>query len=318
MKVLLLTSEDYTITYSELYVGLHKRIGSMDTRRLGVERFHLRNYFTDHINLSKYDRIVIHIEFGALQPQLRFLKQIDNLIFYDTSAYFSRKNKHLDVNHHLSFFKKMPWSRVIVSNYQAMTLFQKEGLDAWCVPKGYNSQRYKDKGLSRRIPLMLVKNTSDAHTLEYQRFENELIKRYPKLQVENDIIEASLSKLSRTLICINADFNRGEYSSKIFQAMISGCLVMSFNQGNEENFFHALKDMENIVLFDDIDSLVTKIGILKKKPKLIEKIAKNGQRLAYEQHQDIYLGNKLADYVLPSLRNRDDYRIGISAFGLRI
>ncbi len=317
MKVLLVTSEEYSKTYNEFYVGLHKRLGSMDTRRLKAEQRNLRSYFAHHIDLKKYDRIFIHLAFSAIKTQMRFLKQLDNVVFYDTSAYNGDSINAGGVDAHLKLYQKIPWARIIVSNYHAMTVFQREGLDAWCVPKGFNSQYYRDKKLKRNVPIMLIKNEDEKASEAFLALEERLGRRYPNLQTEDNFVKSGASQLNRTGVVICADLHREEYSRKIFRAMACGCLVVSFNQGDEENFYLSLKDMENIVLFDDVEVLFEKLATLTKHPTLMKSIIQNGRDLALENHNDLRLGAKAADYVAAGMRDRKDYRIGLSAFGWR-
>ncbi len=319
MKVLLLTSKNYAILYKEFYVGLHKQIGSMDIRRLGDEQMNLRAYFSDYVNLNQYDRIFIHLEFAVISQQLRFLKLIDNLVFYDTTVYPGYDGKHDTVTTRARFYQKMPWARIIVSNYQAMINFQHEGLDAWCVPKGFSSHYcHKSVPEARDIPLLLLTNTTDSPSDDSHNIEATLKQHYPDIKTENtDIsVDDSLLKQTKTIIC--ADVARGEYGRHIFRSMATGCLVVCYDQGDEENRYLSLQDMENVVLFEHTDALFEKLDLLNKRPTLKDFIRRNGQALAMRNHQDSTLGRKAAHYIVASLRNCQDYHIGISAFGMKL
>lgn len=320
MKVLLLTTEEYASVYSELYAGMHKKLGSMDMRRLNDdEQTILRSYFSHHVDLKKFDRIIIHLDFPILKPQLRFLKQLDDIVFYHTNAFFNNhRSEKANANalEQIAFFKKIPWAKIIVTNCRAMKLFQHSGLDAWFVPEGYNTIKYRHKGLTRKIELALVENVSP--TKKEKEFKHQLHKYYPNLYTEQVITDSGATHLNQARIAICADIGRGEYSAKIFRAMASGCLVISYDQGSDESFYMSLQDMKNIVLFNEIETMRKKIDYLLQHPKRLAAIARAGYELAINNHKESELGRRAGSYIVTGMRHRDDYKLGISAFGFRV
>lgn len=318
MKVLLLVKEDSEEIYGEFYVGLHKQIGSVDFRRLGErEQGNLKSYFRHHVDVSRYDRILFDLDFLAIVSQVRFFRQLENLVFFDCTACFDNLKSSLHYQQHTKFYKKLPWARVISSSYQAMDRLQMQDIDAWCVPEGYNASKYFDKEDKRDIAMALVDNKYTESPNERTAFIDALTMRYPNLLVEDNIASGSVSRLNRVRIAVCADIGAGEYSGKVFGAMASGCLVMCYNQGRDESLHMGLLDMENIVLFNDFDDFDDKLDHLKKHPDSIIKIAKEGREFAVAHHRQMDLGRQAAKYIAAPMREMSNYRLGFSAFGLR-
>lgn len=315
MKVLLLMNEDSEDIYGEFYSGLHKQIGSVDYRRIGdFEQENLKKYFKEHVDLTKYDRIIFDLHFLIMAPQARFFRQLDNIVFIDYTACF---DEMLDSPHYLQhtrFYKKLPWSRVITSSYQAMDRLQSEGIDAWCVPEGYSTQKYANANLKRDISLVLIDNKFTESSRDRVDFMEALKTRHPQVVIE-DNVSGNTSRLNRARMAICADMGAGEYGGKVFSAMASGCLVFSYNQGRDESLHMGLLDMENIVLFSDFDDFQEKLDYLNQYPDIIEKIAKEGQDFAVAHHQQMNLGRQAGKYIAATMRKMSDYRKGFSAFG---
>lgn len=317
MKVLLLTSDSYLATYREFYTGMHKQLGSMDVRRLrSSEQNNLRNYFAKHVDLSKFDRIIINLEFKSLRQQKRFLSSLKNLVFLDADAHENPATGY-SLSEHVVFYKKMPWVRIIVRNYRAMRKLQREGLDAWCVAKGFNSAKYQDKQMPRTTDLLVIENSNNSDSQMSKAFIKKLKSRYPHIATEKNILGTNSSLLPQVRIAVCTDIGKREYSGKVFNAMACGCLVMTYDQGDDENFYLSFKDMENIVLFKNFDMFCEKLIQLKMNPQLLNQIARKGHELVIEQHKEANLGRKAGKYIATGLREREDYRIGIAAFGWR-
>ncbi|PID65534.1 MAG: hypothetical protein CR977_00925 [Gammaproteobacteria bacterium] len=317
MKVLLLTNGDSEDIYGEFYTGLHKQIGSMDMRRLGQsEQQNLKSYFQHHIELSKYDRVIIDLNFDIIVSQLRFFRQLENLVFFDSTACFDNMPDTPHYQQHSKFYKKMPWVRVIVTSYQTMKHFQQQDIDAWCVPEGYNTQKYTGSSKKRDIDLILINNKYTESSPPRNEFIAALKTHYPEVVIE-DNIDGNINRLNRSRIAICADMGAGEYSGTVFAAMASGCMVMCYDQGCDESRDIGLRDMENIVLFKYFEDFCDKITYLKQHPEMINKIAESGHAFAVANHQQPALGQQAAKYIGASMRKMKDYQVGISAFGWR-
>ena len=82
--------------------------------------------------------------------------------------------------------------------------------------------------------------------------------------------------LNRTKILINKHIEDTEYAGnmRLFEATGSGCLLLTDNKKNLDQFFEINKD---VVIFDDKNDLINKISYYLKYQDKIKKIAKKGK-----------------------------------------
>ncbi|WP_202985136.1 glycosyltransferase, partial [Klebsiella pneumoniae] len=86
--------------------------------------------------------------------------------------------------------------------------------------------------------------------------------------------------LNRIRFFVSADVGMGEYMIKNFEAMACGCVLLAYDQGEEENRALGLQDMHNVVFYDSIPTLQEKLRRLRANPELARQIAENGRHLA--------------------------------------
>lgn len=328
MKLLLLIDADDASVLEEFYSGLHKKIGSVDLRRLNKDEQNRLKLYFDSVELGRYDRIVLQLDFDALSKQLKFLQTLPNLVFIDNVAHQdvggdSRKERHL------TFYKRIPWARVVVTSYTILERFQAGGLDVCCAPKGFDSVRSKNQNFRKKMDFELLDdaNSRRRHFLELVKetyptaalinyslelsFE-DLIKYTPEYKHTN-LLEMDLDELYLT-VC--PDIGIAEYRGRVFEAMSCGQVVMCYDQGEAENRYLGLADEDNVVLFRSFPEFQEKVTRLLTKPSLARKIAFTGQALAKANHQQFDLGVKAAKCIATEMRDPTDYKLGISAFGI--
>lgn len=106
--------------------------------------------------------------------------------------------------------------------------------------------------------------------------------------------------LNRTKILINKHIEDTEYAGnmRLFEATGSGCLLLTDNKKNLDQFFEINKD---VVIFDDKNDLINKISYYLKYQDKIKKIAKKGKEKTISSHNyenrieklDIFIKKKL-------------------------
>ncbi|MNH15519.1 hypothetical protein D3C81_834370 [compost metagenome] len=94
----------------------------------------------------------------------------------------------------------------------------------------------------------------------------------------------------------------GEYMIKNFEAMACGCVLLAFDQGEEENRALGLQDMHNVVFYDSIPTLQEKLRALRADPALAQRIAENGRHLAVSRFSFGEVGRSIVDHMRPALR----------------
>lgn len=322
MKTLILIKEDTFQTYNDLYIGFHKAIGSVDMRRLDeLAESDLRAYFDSHVETEKYDRIVLHLHFEYLTSQLKFLATLPGLVFIDRLTSFDSVESH---DQHMKFYKKIPWARVILTSYNLMEKYQAHGLDAWAVPKGYNSSVFNQVTRKRKTDIGLinnrfVKSEKYPHQQQQAQFIKKLIADYPNTVIAEALSESAYVNFLHSIqMLVCPDIGAGEYLHKTFEAMACGVMVMAFDQGETENAAIGLSDLDNIVLFRDYTEFQQKLELLSNHKEFIHKIAQNGQQLVQTKYPYITVGESIATLVAAEMRRPEDFQTGIKIFGFRV
>ncbi|MCY1413395.1 Glycosyl transferases group 1 [compost metagenome] len=108
--------------------------------------------------------------------------------------------------------------------------------------------------------------------------------------------------LNRIRFFVSADVGMGEYMIKNFEAMACGCVLLAYDQGEEENRALGLQDMHNVVFYDNIPTLQEKLRRLRANPELARQIAENGRHLAVSRFSFGAVGRSIVDHMRPALR----------------
>ena len=301
MKVLFLVQKEQRAILDRLYDGIEHHC-TCDTRWLDKdEQAQLRRYFSRHVDVSAYDRIVFFLRFKQEIRQVSFIRSIPNLVILEHDAY----QNYIDCKYTGRFsahYRHLPWARVICSGYQVTQRLQGEGVDAVFVPKGYDQSLLSNLGVARDIDLAFVGSTKSVAYSGRKALLDELAK------VENLVVtrtksgEDYLKTMNRIRFFVSADVGMGEYMIKNFEAMACGCVLLAYDQGDEENRALGFVDMENIVLYQTVDELRGKLATLRQSPAQADLIAQNGQRLAEKRYGFEELGRQIVKAMEPPLR----------------
>lgn len=191
---------------------------------------------------------------------------------------------------------------MISSGYMVSERLRQEGFDAVFVPKGYDEHLLTDQGRERDIELAFVGSTNSVAYSGRKALLDELGR------VENLVVTRTKSgedycnTLNRIRFFVSADVGMGEYMIKNFEAMACGCVLLAFDQGEEENRALGLQDMHNVVFYDSIPTLQEKLGRLRADPALAQRIAENGRHLAVSRFSFGEVGRSIVDHMRPALR----------------
>ncbi|HEY9036987.1 MAG TPA: glycosyltransferase [Pseudomonadales bacterium] len=300
MKVLFLVQKDQRIILDRLYEAVGEHV-DCDLRWLSDdEQANLKQWFRG-IDVAAYDRIIFFLRFKKEIKQVRFIRSIPNLVILEHDAYQNyipgkyqgRFSRH---------YRALPWARVLCSGVTVSRRLRDEGVDCVFVPKGYDESRLANTQQSRDIELAFVGSTGHRVYQGRKVFLDELAQHEPLQVVRTASGDEYKAMLNRIRFFVSCDMGMGEYMIKNFEAMACGCVLLAYDQGAEENAALGLRDMENIVLYRDIDSLRQKLARLRAEPALADAIAAAGQRLASEQYTFAIVGKKIADALQAPLR----------------
>jgi hypothetical protein len=255
MKVLFLVQKEQRAILDRLYddVALHC---DCDIRRLDDEaQRQLHVYFHHNVDFSKYDRILFFIRFKKEVRQWRFLRTLPNLVFLEHDAcqnYIPGKYMGVFSKH----YSRIPWARVISSGAGVARRLREEGIDACFVPKGYDQTLLSNQGLCRDIELGFLGSTESA-IYSGRRSLLEKLEQQEKLLVARTKSEGEYCQmLNRIRFFVSADIGIGEYMAKNFEAMACGCTLFAYDQGDFENRALGFVDMDNLVLYHNIEEVL--------------------------------------------------------------
>ncbi|MGN8260959.1 glycosyltransferase [Pseudomonas sp. SMSB3] len=301
MKVLFLVQKEQRAILDRLYDGVAANC-ECDLRWLSSdEQRNLRRYFKDEVQAERYDRIIFFLRFKQEIRQAAFIRTVPNLVILEHDAY----QNYIPCKYTGKFsahYRKLPWARVISSGYTVSQRLREEGFDAVFVPKGYDEQLLTDQGRERDIELAFVGSTNSVAYSGRKALLDELG------QLENLVVTRTKSgedycnTLNRIRFFVSADVGMGEYMIKNFEAMACGCVLLAYDQGEQENRALGLEDMHNVVFYRDIPTLRGKLRILREDPALAARIAANGRELAVTRFSFAAVGQNIVEHMRPALR----------------
>lgn len=303
MKVLFLVQGEQRAILDRLYEGVQHHC-DCDLRWLSRdEQADLRRYFRAHVDVERYDRILFFLRFKQEIRQVSFIRSVPNLAILEHDAY----QNYIDCKYRGRFsahYRKLPWARVISSGYCVSRRLQAEGVDAVFVPKGYDQSLLRDLGSERDIELAFLGSTkSDAYSGRKELLD-ELGKCENLVVTRTNSGEDYLKTLNRIRFFVSADVGMGEYMIKNFEAMACGCVLLAYDQGEEENRALGFVDLENLVLYKSVDELRRKLAILRDDPARAARIAACGRALAVERYSFERIGAQIVEALAPPLRPR--------------
>lgn len=305
MKVLFLVQKEQRIILDSLYEGVAAN-SDCDLRWLSSsEQANLRKYFEQHVDLKKYDRIILFLRFKKELRQVDFIRTIPSLVILEHDAY----QNYVPCKYTGKFsgyYKKMPWARVLCSGAVVTRRLREEGVDAVFVPKGYDQTRLKNLQQPRDIELGFIGSTKSIVYSQRRDFLEKLSKKENLVAKRTKSGDEYVQTLNRIRFFISADIGMGEYMIKNFEAMACGCVLFAYDQRAEENQALGFKDMKNTVLYSSVEDFQKKLAVLRADPTLAEQIARSGQCLAKTQYGFSTIGKVIVKAMEPALRVRPE------------
>lgn len=301
MKLLFLVQKEQRVILDRLYeaVGEHCE---MDLRWLnGSEQSNLKKYFKEHVDVTRYDRIMLFLRFKKELKQIAFISTIPNLVILEHDAY----QNYVDCKYKGKFsyyYGKMPWARVISSGASVVSRLQQEGFDACFVPKGYDQELMLDLGRERDIELGFVGSIKSATYSKRKEFLEQLAAEENLLITRTGSGGEYVETLNRIRFFVSADIGMEEYMIKNFEAMACGCVLFAYDQGDEENKALGFVDMKNIVLYKSMEEFKQKLSLLRSNLVLAEEIVNNAKQLVAAKYSYAALGEQIVQAMQPELR----------------
>ncbi|HCS42932.1 MAG TPA: glycosyltransferase [Pseudomonas sp.] len=303
MKVLFLVQKEQRAILDRLYDGIAEHC-ECDKRELtSEEQDDLRGYFRQHVDVTRYDRIVFFLRFKKEIRQVRFIQTVPNLVILEHDAY----QNYIPCKYTGKFsahYRKLPWARVISSGFMVSERLRAEGFDAVFVPKGYDQTLLQDQGGERDIELAFVGSTNSVAYSGRKALLDELGRVESMIVTRTKSGEEYCDTLNRIRFFVSADVGMGEFMIKNFEAMACGCVLLAYDQGAAESSALGLQDMHNVVLYQDVPQIQQKLAVLRADPELAQRIASNGRELAVSQFSFARIGQRIVEALVPALRPR--------------
>ncbi len=300
MKVLALVA-DQRLPNNDAFYKVLGDLCHLDIRHLDkTEQSQLSRFFKD-INVAQYDRIIFDLHFKRIYKQSRYIRTIPNLIILEEDAcqnYIPNSKWH---NKFLKFYRSLASFRLVCTGVNLTEKLKREGLDVCFLPKGFDHTLMKLTYCKRDIELGFIGRTKSATYAQREQFLTTLQKTMGLTIIRTEPGKEYVETLNRIRYFVSADIGLTEYMTKNFEAMACGCVLIAFRQGAEEKQ-QGLIDMENIVLYRDINELQNKIRLLQQDQKLSDKIAENGYRLATQNHSYNVLAKRFFTLIEPEIK----------------
>ncbi len=302
MKVLFLVQAEQRAILDRLYESIQHHC-DCDIRWLGRrDQANLRRYFRDHVDIACYDRILFFLRFKQEIRQVDFIRNVPNLVLLEHDAY----QNYIPCKYTGKFsahYRKLPWARVISSGQVVTRRLREEGVDAMFVPKGYDQTLLRDLGRERDIELGFIGSTKSVAYSGRKALLDELAQMENLVATRTNSGEDYLNALNRIRFFVSADVGMGEYMIKNFEAMACGCVLLAYDQGEEENRALGFVDMENLVLYRTVGELRRKLAQLRADPAWAMRIADSGRALAESCFSFAHIGAKIVQAMAAPLRS---------------
>lgn len=302
LRILFLVMKTQRADLDRLYDGI-AAVSDCELRRLDSDQQrNLKRYFKD-IDCGDYDHVMVMLRNKKVMKQTRFLRKIPNLVFLEHDAW-QNYTDHKYRGKFSRLYRKLPGAIVISSGFTVARKLRDEGIDARFVPKGYDQAVLSNLGKQRDIEAAFVGSVKNSAYQDRATFLGELVRRSEVQVMRTESGDEYLQTLNRIRFFISADIRFGEYMLKNFEAMACGCVLFAYDQGEEENQALGFKDMENVVLYRDVNELLEKLERLKNSPELEERIRIAGQTLVAERFRFDLLGREVVTALEPSSSSR--------------
>lgn len=302
MKILLLVMKERRALIDRLYDEIGRGFDECDVRRLTPdEQGNLQEYFARHIDIDRYDRIAFMLRFKKIKSQTAFLQTIRNLVFIEFDNCLNYiKGKSL--GEFSRMYRQVPWCKIVATGYIVTKKLEAEGFDVSFTAKCFDSAVLRNVGHARPIEVGFVGSTNNSSYRERLKLLKQIAARTP---VDIDFVEdhtAYAAKLNSIRFFLTPDKGFDEYMIKVFEAMACGCVLFSYDQGEQENRALGFQDMVNVVLFRSVDEFCAKLERLRYDAKLTESIAQAGEKLVHERYTFVHWGRRIADAVQQPMR----------------
>ncbi len=279
MKVLFVGREKKTLSIDAMLDRL-RELCDLTVIKLGPEEIKNIKKTLLSISTDEYDCTVLNLPFRRIANKYRSISKLSRLVIfdYDSNRNFLKGDDYY--NKYTKFFKKLEGVKLICSGYYNSKRYMELGVDAHFVSKGYDNTILSNLDHERDIDLGFIGRVDDSLYEERKRYLKGIGEEFDLKIFRTNTKDEYVNLLNRIKIFVSADIGYNEYMAKNFEAMACGCMLLAKQQGNGEEEALGLIDMQNVVLYSDLDDAKDKVRYLLQHESLINGIAYQGQDLA--------------------------------------
>lgn len=279
MKILFVTREQMTLSVNTVINKLDE-LCDLTVMRFSGEQIKKIKKNLKQIDYTPYDCVVLNLPFRRWHNKSWTVRRFPKLAIYefDTNRNFLKGDKFY--KKYQRFCKKVKHAKLICSGYYNTSRYKEMGINTSFVSKGYNNKVLKNIHIERDIQLGFIGKIDGNLYAERRKFLEEMHREYGVELLRTESEQEYLNTLNRIKIFVSADIGYNEYMAKNFEAMACGCMLICKKQGHGEEEALGLIDMENVVLYSDIEQAKERIDFLLQNEDLVNAIAKKGQELA--------------------------------------
>lgn len=298
MRMLFVTREK---TNPLKHGAMLQRLGDLcdlDVLRLSSEEISNIGHTLKILDTDSYNCTIFNLPFRKIRRKSKIFNSMSNIVIYDydTNRNFIKGDKYF--RKYERFYRKLNNVKIICTSYSNSRKFINMGISTEFLYKGYDDSFLNDIKIERDIELGFIGSVDLKLYKERRIFLETLADEFGVKIFRAESMDEYKKALNRIKIFVSADIGYGEYMIKNYEAMGCGCMLLALRQGNGEEEALGLKDMENVVLYSDIDEARSKIRLLLENPCLVQQIANKG----YLHAVDSFGIRGKADRLLSMLR----------------
>ena len=295
MKVLAVTYDDRVPDNSRLYAALGRLVNVTHQKITANQARNLKRTLAQ-TDLMEFDRVVLDLSLAHAASQWRFLRRIPNLVLFEEDTWQNFAGFTKNEGKYKTFYARAQPYRVIHSGADVAAKTQALGFDSVFLRRSYDGDRLLDVEAHRDVELAFVGRVNNPEYTHRKTFLEQLARLEPLQMLRTNSAAEYAQVLNRIRFFISADIGFGEHMLKNFEAMGCGCVVFAKRQGADDAALGFI-DMENIVLYDDVDELRSKLSALRGDENLVFRIANSGRAHAAAHHDYSRVATRLRSAV---------------------
>jgi len=270
-RLLILSIEQRSIAITEAFDAIKTQIDA-DIVYLTKRQIRFLPWTLAKLGAKRYHQVLVDLPFKRIHKKRRALKKIKRLYVYEEDACQETMPASKWRGKFSNFYQHIAPEKVLVTGSATADNLKKEGIPAFFIPKGYSSHNTGLLNTKRDIDVGFIgRVNNDAYK---NRAE---ILRDAQSELECEIMRTSTPEeyrrtLNRIRFFFSADIGLNEYMAKNFEAMACGCILVAYRQGNNEEASLGLKDMENCILYNNLEEAKQKITEIRSNPERENKL----------------------------------------------